>query len=39
MSLSIPSYYGDQCQYDNQRVSLTLKVVASNRPKKTFEEF
>lgn len=26
-----PSYYGDQCQYENQRISLTLRLTTDNR--------
>ena len=30
-----PSYYGDTCQYQNQRVSLTIKLIASSDSRQT----
>ena len=30
-----PSFYGDRCQYQNQRVSLTLKFQASSHSRRT----
>ncbi|CAF2788306.1 unnamed protein product [Rotaria sp. Silwood2] len=31
-----PSYYGDRCQYQNQRVSLTLEINAPSKSRQTF---
>ncbi|CAF1545436.1 unnamed protein product, partial [Adineta ricciae] len=31
-----PSYYGDECQYENQRVSLTLQIQATSGRRNVF---